>query len=71
MKKILIMGAALLLSAGVASAQTTTTKKPKAPSKPRSEASLACSQQATEKGLKGKERKSFRAKCIKNYKKAA
>lgn len=69
MKKFLIMTAALVLSAGVAAAQTT--KKPKAPSKPRSEASIACSQQATEQGLKGKPRKAFRAKCMKNYKKAA
>ncbi len=68
MKKILVMSAAaLLLSAGMAAAQT----KSKAPSKPRSEASLACSQQANEQGLKGKPRKTFRAKCIKNYKKAS
>jgi hypothetical protein len=69
MKQFMIMGVALVLSAGVAAAQTT--KKPKAPSKPRSEASIACSQQATEQGLKGKARKTFRAKCMKTYKKAA
>lgn len=68
MKSTLIMSAAaLLLSAGMASAAT----KAKAPAKPRSEASIECSKQATEKGLKGKPRKAFRAKCMKSYKKAA
>lgn len=66
MKNLLIMGAAaLLLSAGIADAATK-----KAPSKPRSEASLECSKQANEQGLKGKPRKAFRAKCMKNYKKS-
>ncbi len=68
MKKILIMSAAaLLLSAGMADAAT----KKTAASKPRSEASLECSKQANEQGLKGKPRKTFRAKCMKNYKKAS
>lgn len=62
---LIVSAAALLLSAGFASAAT------KAPAKPRSEASIECSKQATEKGLKGKPRKTFRAKCMKNYKKAA
>jgi hypothetical protein len=71
MKKLLIMSAAaLVFSAGIAAAQTTT-KKAKAPPKPRSEASIACSQQANEQGLKGKPRKAFRAKCIKTYKKVS
>ncbi|MDX2202502.1 MAG: PsiF family protein [Hyphomicrobiaceae bacterium] len=66
MKNLLIVGASLLLlSAGIAHAATK-----KAPSKPPSEASLECSKQATEKGLKGKPRQAFRAKCMKSYKKA-
>jgi psiF repeat len=35
---------------------------------PRSAASLECSKQADEKGLHGKARKSFRAKCLKSMK---
>ncbi|MFV0297304.1 MAG: PsiF family protein [Hyphomicrobiaceae bacterium] len=38
--------------------------------KPRSAESLACSAEADKKGLHGKERKSFRAKCIKDARKA-
>jgi len=34
----------------------------------RSAASLECSKQADEKGLHGKERKTFRAKCLKSMK---
>jgi psiF repeat len=34
----------------------------------RSAASLECSKQADEKGLHGKARKSFRAKCLKSMK---
>ena len=33
--------------------------------KPRSAASLECSKEADEKGLKGKERKKFRSDCMK------
>ncbi|MDX2154863.1 MAG: PsiF family protein [Hyphomicrobiaceae bacterium] len=39
--------------------------------KPRTAESLACSAEADKKGLKGKERKTFRAKCIRDAKKAA
>lgn len=39
-------------------AATTTAKKP------RSAASMECSKEATEKGLKGKERRKFRKDCI-------
>jgi phosphate-selective porin len=68
--------AALLLT-GSASAQTTapaktdaTKTEAKAPAekkaaKPRTAASLECSKQADEKGLKGKERKKFRSACKK------
>lgn len=67
MKSLLIVSAAAVsLTFAIGAAEAA-----KAPSKPRSEASLECSKQATEQGLKGKERKAFRAKCIKNYKKPA
>ncbi|KAB2911183.1 MAG: phosphate starvation-inducible protein PsiF [Hyphomicrobiaceae bacterium] len=70
MKSILIASAAaLLITAGAAAAQTQT--KDKAPPKPRSEASIECSKQADAKGLKGKERKKFRAKCKREYGKKA
>lgn len=67
MKSLLVVSAgALVLTLGIGAAVAA-----KAPSKPPSEASLECSRQATEQGLKGKERKAFRAKCIKNYKKSS
>ncbi|WP_424628171.1 PsiF family protein [Bradyrhizobium sp. SYSU BS000235] len=60
-------------------AQTAATPAPAAPAtsaapakaKPeRSAASLACSKQADEKGLKGKERKKFRSQCKRDAAKA-
>ena len=64
MRKVvtLLSTLAFAATAGVAAAQT------KAPAKPRGEASLACSKQADEQGLKGKARKKFRAKCKREYK---
>src|SRR5215475_11944976 len=71
---------ASLIFVGAAFAQqTTTTPAPAATpapakstsAKPRSPESLACSKQADEKGLKGKERKKFRKDCIKEAKDAA
>jgi len=81
----LAAAAALVLSAGAAFAQGTapaapaTTAKPaakpaaktKAPAAPRSAESLKCSADADAKGLKGKERKKFRSKCMSDAKKAA
>jgi len=59
--------ATLLATGSVALAQT----KQKAPAQPRSAASVECSRQADEKGLHGKPRKTFRAKCLKDMKKKA
>jgi psiF repeat len=68
---------ASLLLMGAASAQTAApaakTEAPKADTakaepkmaKPRTAASLECSKEADEKGLKGKERKKFRSECKK------
>jgi hypothetical protein len=67
---------AALLLMGSASAQTAAPKtdapkaETKAPAekkaeKPRTAASLECSKEADAKGLKGKERKKFRAECKK------
>ena len=68
---------ASLLLMGAASAQTAApaakTDAPKADTakaepkmaKPRTAASLECSKEADEKGLKGKERKKFRSECKK------
>lgn len=55
--------AAFFITGASATAQT------KAPPKPRSAESLECSKQADEKGLKGKPRKKFRSKCLKDIKK--
>jgi psiF repeat len=44
--------------------RTTKVKKALKAGKARSEASLACSSEATAKNLHGKERKTFRKKCI-------
>jgi psiF repeat len=72
MRKILIASAAALFATcSMALAQTTTTEKPKKPTKPLSEASIACSKQADDQGLTGKERKAFRKKCKQTWKKPA
>ena len=63
--RLLIVGLlAVPLCAGTVVAQT------KAPSKPRTPESIECSKQADARGLKGKERKKFRAKCKKDLLKA-
>lgn len=54
--------AMLLVSAGGAFAKDHKT----AAAKPRSPESIACSKEADAKGLHGKERKEFRAKCKKD-----
>jgi hypothetical protein len=73
MRRLLIATMISAFCATTALAQTTTpatkppaetkAKKEKAPAKPRTAASLECSKQADAQGLKGKERKKFRAKC--------
>jgi hypothetical protein len=77
MRKLLALTMMLgALSTGAAMAQTGTTaaapapaKKVAAPAKkaqaPRTAESIACSQEADAKNLKGKPRKNFRAKCLK------
>jgi hypothetical protein len=60
---LLCMG--LLLGAGTASAE----EKKKSEKKPRTAISIECSKQADAKGLHGKERKTFRSKCMKDGKK--
>jgi len=61
-----------LLLAGPAFAQAPAPAATPAPAakadKPRSAASIECSKQADEKGLKGKERKKFRKACLKQAK---
>jgi len=89
--KLSLGAAALVLSAGLALAQTpqapaaATPKAPAAatpkapatktskgvPKKATTPEGIECSKQADEKKLHGKERKSFRAKCIRDLKKAA
>jgi type IV pilus biogenesis protein CpaD/CtpE len=73
-----IAALATLLLAGTASAQTaapaaktdtkTETMAPtdKTSAKPRTAESIECSKEADAKGLKGKERKKFRAECKKS-----
>ena len=48
-----------------------TIAKPEKTAKPRTAASLECSKEADEKGLKGKERKKFRSECKANAAKSA
>ena len=81
MQKLALAAAALLFSISAAAAQTTTPPaattppakemkaKPKTPAKARSAESLECSKQADAQNLHGKERKKFRAKCMKDMKK--
>lgn len=81
MRNILIAGFISMSVATTAMAQTTapppsasapaatkTTPKTKTPDKARSAESIECSKQADAKGLHGKERKAFRAKCKKDLK---
>jgi len=57
---------AVILFTGTAFAQSTAAPAPaKKTEKPHSAESLACSKQADEKGLHGKERKKFRSECKK------
>ncbi len=64
MKYLLPLCAALLLGLSAANAEMATQPKPTAP-KDRTAKSIECSKQADAKGLKGKERQVFRAKCKK------
>lgn len=64
---VVIAAVSLLVTSGAALAQS----KEKAPTTPRSAASLECSKQADEKGLKGKVRKKFRSNCLKEMKRKA
>ncbi len=59
--------AAPVTAPATAPAATTTAKpgKPASLAKPRTDISLACSKQADEKKLHGKERKKFRGECMK------
>jgi hypothetical protein len=66
MKTVLaLLCMSLLLGAGNAKAE----EKKKAEAKPRTAISIECSKQADAKGLHGKERREFRAKCKKDGKK--
>jgi psiF repeat len=70
----LLTGSAFAQTAAPAKDATKTEAKApaeKKEAKPRTAASLECSKQADDKGLKGKERKKFRKECIKEAKGAA
>ena len=67
MRKWMIFVAAAALAFSLSPAMTQPKDKP--PPKPRSQASLECSKQADARGLKGKERKKFRRKCMRDLKK--
>ena len=74
--RLAVVAFASLFLAGTALAQTATpapktdaaAQTEKAPKKQQSAESLACSKQADEKGLHGKERKKFRSQCMKTAK---
>jgi hypothetical protein len=67
---LLLMGSAFAQTTAPAATPAAPAAAPAAPAakaekKPRTAASLECSKQADEKGLKGKERKKFRSECKK------
>ena len=67
MNRTIVIGAsALILTLGIAGAQAQSRKSP-SNNIQHSAASLACSQQANEKGLHGKVRKKFREACKRQY----
>jgi len=69
---LLLMGSAFAQTPAPATPAPAATPAPTAKSeKPRSAASLECSKEATEKGLKGKERHKFMRKCKKDAKAGA
>jgi hypothetical protein len=68
---LLLMGTAFAQTAAPAAKDATKTETKAAPAekkeaKPRTAESLECSKEADAKGLKGKERKKFRAECKKS-----
>jgi type IV secretory pathway VirD2 relaxase len=68
MQRLVLLAAAATVTAFCASAVAQGATKPAAP---RTAASLECSKQADAKGLHGKQRKSFRAKCKRDLEKTA
>jgi type IV secretory pathway VirD2 relaxase len=68
MQRLVLLAAAATVTAFCASAVAQGATKPAAP---RTAASLECSKQADAKGLHGKQRKSFRAKCKRDFEKTA
>ncbi|MBX9592130.1 MAG: hypothetical protein K2X43_22790 [Hyphomonadaceae bacterium] len=71
MKKAMLLASAAALAFSVTAALAQDKGKAKAPAKPRTAISLDCSKQADAKGLHGKARKSFRAKCKRDATKTA
>ena len=71
MKRIMLLAGAVALAVSFTGALAQDTGKAKAPSKPRTAASLECSKQADAKGLHGKDREKFRSKCKRDAAKAA
>jgi anti-sigma28 factor (negative regulator of flagellin synthesis) len=62
---VLFASPALAQTAAPAAKSDSAATTDKKTAKPRTAESLECSKEADEKGLKGKERKKFRAECIK------
>jgi anti-sigma28 factor (negative regulator of flagellin synthesis) len=62
---VLFASPALAQTAAPAAKSDSAATTDKKTAKPRTAESLECSKEADEKGLKGKERKKFRADCIK------
>ena len=65
-RTILVGASALIFALGIAGAQAAS-RKHQPSSTQHTAASLACSQQANEKGLHGKPRKKFREACKRQY----
>jgi hypothetical protein len=70
MRRIMLLAGAIALAVSFTSAVAQDAGKAKAPSKPRTAASLECSKQADAKGLHGKARQKFRNKCKRDAAKA-
>jgi hypothetical protein len=71
MKKFMLLASAAALALSVTAAFAQEKGKVKTPPAPRTAISLECSKQADAKGLHGKARKTFRAKCKRQGTKAA
>ena len=63
MKRVMLLAGAVALAVSFTAAMAQDAGKAKGKNEPRTAVSIECSKQADAKGLHGKERRKFRARC--------